>query len=88
MASDLLSGRSPAARARFAQLDPAMPPAISVITQAEILFGLEKKPEAWRVRAAFESFLDFVQILPWARRKLRLMHVYVAGCASPGKLFP
>ncbi len=63
--SDLLSGRSPFVRRRFAQLDPAMPPAISAITQAEILFGFEKKPEAWRVRVAYEGFAELIHILPW-----------------------
>ncbi len=63
--SDLISGRSPMARARFVKLDPGRPPAISVITQAEVLFGLEQRPGASRIRAAFADFSELVQILPW-----------------------
>ena len=38
---------------------------ISTITEAELLFGLERKPLATRSRATFDRFLDRVQILPW-----------------------
>ena len=38
---------------------------ISVITQAELLFGVAKKPEAVAVRAAVLAFLDYVSVLAW-----------------------
>jgi tRNA(fMet)-specific endonuclease VapC len=69
--SDLMSGRSRTVRARFEAIDPQAPAGISVITHAEILFGLEKKPEASRIRASFEDLSELVQILPWGLPEAR-----------------
>jgi tRNA(fMet)-specific endonuclease VapC len=38
---------------------------ISVVTQAELRFGVAKKPEAARLAIAVEEFLLRVEILPW-----------------------
>lgn len=38
---------------------------ISAITEAEILFGLARRPKAPERRATFEVFTDYVTILPW-----------------------
>jgi len=38
---------------------------ISTITEAEILYGLAKRPEATRLRAAVEALLESVEILAW-----------------------
>ena len=65
MASYILSGRSPAARDKMREVQTYAGVAISAITQGEILFGLAKKPEALRLRAAVETFLGAVQIMPW-----------------------
>ncbi len=65
MASYILSGRSPAARGKMREVQTYAGVAISAITQGEILFGLAKKPEALRLRAAVETFLGAVQIMPW-----------------------
>ena len=39
--------------------------AISAITQAEILYGLHKKPDMARLRVAFENFSARTRILSW-----------------------
>ena len=39
--------------------------ALSVFTQAELLYGLARKPEAKKLRNAVERFLHDFQILPW-----------------------
>lgn len=64
-ASYILSGRSPAARQRMGEVQSYAGVAISAITHGEIQFGLEKKPDALRLRAAVETFLESVKILPW-----------------------
>ena len=65
MASYILSGRSPAARGKMREAQTYAGVAISAVTQGEILFGLAKKPEALRLRAAVETFLGAVQTMPW-----------------------
>lgn len=39
--------------------------AISVITEAELRFGLARRPEAAQLKVAVEEFLLRVEILPW-----------------------
>jgi tRNA(fMet)-specific endonuclease VapC len=39
--------------------------ALSVFTQAELLYGLARRPEAVRLQAEVEAFLRDSQILPW-----------------------
>ncbi len=39
--------------------------AISTVTEAELLFGLERRPQAKQLRALIEAFLARVTILPW-----------------------
>ena len=38
---------------------------ISAITEGELLFGLAKRPEAIRLRAAVREFLRCVDVMPW-----------------------
>lgn len=64
-ATYILGGRSVAARGTYKQHLDFGHVAISVITQAEILFGIENKPEATRLRAAIDSFLGSIEILVW-----------------------
>jgi tRNA(fMet)-specific endonuclease VapC len=60
-----VSGRSRAARRSFKAEREQSTVAISVITQAGILFGLTKKPASARLRDAVEEFLATIQILAW-----------------------
>lgn len=65
MVSYLMNGRSPGVRRTYLEMEPHADIVLSVITEAEVLFGLERKPEATRLRALFEEFLASVQVLPW-----------------------
>ena len=65
IAGYIVSGRSKAAREMFKQALPYAMISISTITEAEILFGIETKPEAVRLRSAIESLLQTVQKEPW-----------------------
>jgi tRNA(fMet)-specific endonuclease VapC len=38
---------------------------ISVITEAELLFGLAPKPEATKLKTVVDEFLLRVEVLPW-----------------------
>jgi tRNA(fMet)-specific endonuclease VapC len=38
---------------------------ISVITEAELLFGLARRPEATKLKTVVEEFLLRVEVLPW-----------------------
>jgi tRNA(fMet)-specific endonuclease VapC len=65
-ASDLFSQRSPVLRqTRFEARNSGSKVAISVLTQAELLFGFAQKPKATRLRAAYEAFLMDTHVLPW-----------------------
>lgn len=61
----IVSGKSPAARSALKQTLPQAPVAISAITVAEILYGLELKPEATRLRASVERLFQAVEIRSW-----------------------
>lgn len=63
--SDIIKVRSNAARREFEDALRHGTVAISVLTKAELLFGFNKRPEAGRLRAAFEHLCEFVTILPW-----------------------
>jgi len=62
--SYIVSGKSPAARAKLAGLLHNQIACISAITEAELLYGLAKNPNALR-RAAIEGFFARIQVLPW-----------------------
>jgi tRNA(fMet)-specific endonuclease VapC len=61
----IVSGRSQAARHMLKLTIQQTPVAISAVTEAEILFGLELKPEAARLRASVERLFQAVEIRAW-----------------------
>jgi tRNA(fMet)-specific endonuclease VapC len=61
----IVSGRSPAARNMLRQTLPHASVIISAITEAEILYGLELKPEATRLRASVARLFQAVEIRSW-----------------------
>lgn len=65
--SYIVSGRSPAARREYRRLssDPKARVAISVITEAEVRFGLEKRVVSEGRLEAIEKLLATLEILPW-----------------------
>ncbi len=64
MASNLIKGRSPAIEARLAVLVPSSV-CISVITRAELQYGLKRLPAEHRHHLAVRQFLKIVRVLPW-----------------------
>jgi tRNA(fMet)-specific endonuclease VapC len=62
--SYVLKGNIPRVQARLAKV-PVSQVAISVVTEAELRFGIARRPEAKHLRIAVEEFLLRVTILPW-----------------------
>lgn len=63
-ASYLIKGKSPAIEANLAALVPDMV-CISVMTRAELQYGLKRLPAAHRLHLAVRQFLKLVRVLPW-----------------------
>src|SRR5271154_2061617 len=85
MATYIVSGRSRAARDRLKEAMELSTVAVSAITQAEILFGVENKPEAYRLRSAIEEFFETVQVLPWDSTAARAYGKLRARLSASGK---
>jgi tRNA(fMet)-specific endonuclease VapC len=64
MASYVIKGNFPRVRERLVKV-PMAEVGISVITEAELRFGVARKPGASRLAAAVEEFLLRVDILAW-----------------------
>ena len=64
MASAALLRRPPPMHQRLAAV-PSAQVCVSVITEAELRFGLARRPEAIRLARDVEDFLLRVDILPW-----------------------
>ncbi|MDP2828371.1 MAG: type II toxin-antitoxin system VapC family toxin [Sulfuricellaceae bacterium] len=63
-ASYIIKGKSPGIEARLAALVPSMV-CLSVMTRAELLYGLKRLPADHRLHLAVRQFLKIVRILPW-----------------------
>ena len=63
-ASYVIKGNIPQVRQRLLKV-PMAAVAISVVTEAELRFGVIRKPEATRLKIAVEEFLLRVSVLPW-----------------------
>jgi tRNA(fMet)-specific endonuclease VapC len=64
IASYVIKGSFPRVRERLVKV-PMAEVGISVITEAELRFGVAKITESTRLAAAVEEFLLRVEILPW-----------------------
>ncbi len=62
--SYIMKGKFPSVRRRLLEV-PMAQVAISVVTEAELLFGVLRMPEATRLKIAVEEFLLRVEVLPW-----------------------
>jgi tRNA(fMet)-specific endonuclease VapC len=62
--SYVIKGNIPRVQVRLAKVPPARI-AISVVTEAELRFGVASRPEARHLRIAVEEFLLRVSILSW-----------------------
>ena len=67
MVSYIVKGRSPAARTRLLALREDEVAAVSAITEAEIRYGLAKRPESTALKSLMDGFLASIQVLPWSR---------------------
>jgi len=63
-ASYVIKGHFPRVRERLMKT-PMAEVGISVITEAELRFGVARKPAAVRLKTAIEEFLLRVETLPW-----------------------
>jgi len=69
MASYLLKGKSAAARARMMSLRPGESACISVVTEAELLYGIAKAGIGQQRMKMLNWFLLLVAIHPWGRKE-------------------
>lgn len=69
--SYLVSGKSQAARAEFRRLtsEPDAHLCISVITEAEVRYGMKKRALSPARRAAIEGLFAHLEILPWGSKE-------------------
>ena len=63
-ASHILRGDIPRVRQRLLKV-PMSEVAISVVTEAELRFGVARRPEATRLQIAVDEFLLRLECLPW-----------------------
>lgn len=63
-ASYLIKGKSPTIESRLATLMPSAV-CISVMTRAELQYGLQRLPADHRLHLAVRQFLKIVRVLPW-----------------------
>jgi tRNA(fMet)-specific endonuclease VapC len=69
-ASYIIKGTKPSVRERLRDV-PISEVAISVVTEAELRFGIVRKPEAVRLRILVEEFLVRVPSLAWDSESAR-----------------
>jgi tRNA(fMet)-specific endonuclease VapC len=63
-ASYVIKGNSPRVREQLLRV-PMTDVGISSVTEAELRFGVARRPEASRLNIAVEEFLLRVEVLPW-----------------------
>jgi tRNA(fMet)-specific endonuclease VapC len=84
-ASYVIKGNIPNVRHHLLEI-PATDVAISVITEAELRFGVARLPDAKRLSVAVEEFLKYVDIYPWnsaADRKYAELRAAVERAGHP-----
>jgi tRNA(fMet)-specific endonuclease VapC len=65
---------------------PMISVCISVITEAELLWGVVKRPDAKRLSIAVKEFLLRVEILPWDSLAAKAYAELRTACEKAGKL--
>jgi tRNA(fMet)-specific endonuclease VapC len=63
-ASYIIKGRSPAVREKLATVPPA-DICVSVVTRAELLYGLKKLAPEHRLNLGVRQFLKIIRVLAW-----------------------
>ena len=64
MASYIIKGRSPTIEEKLTTMLPSMV-CVSVMTRAELLYGLKRLPSSHRLHVGVRRFLKIVRTLPW-----------------------
>ncbi len=67
--SYIAKGKSAVARAHLESLSAGDVACISAITEAELRYGLARRPAAHALRAAVEGLLFKIRVLPWGSRE-------------------
>lgn len=81
--SYIVSGRSRAARAKLeSNLDESV---ISSVTEAELRYGVVRRPEAIKLRKAVESLLAVLSIRAWDSDAAKAYSIMRARMAAAGK---
>lgn len=83
MASYVISGHPPEVRERLAAL-PMESIVISVVTQAELLYGLARKDHPAVLAKLIREFLLRVEVLPWDTHAATVYGNLRASCAAAG----
>lgn len=81
----IVNGRSMKARKRLKSEQAHATVSVSAITQAEILFGLEKKPEATQLRTAVAALFQALPVVAWDGRAAQAYAVFRARMAAAGR---
>ena len=82
--SYIARGQSPAARARLLQLQEDQIGCISAITEAEIRYGLARRPEATALKILMEGFIASIRVLPWGGDEAKAYGLLRAKLESSG----
>lgn len=85
MVSYIVKIQSPAARSRLLTLKGNAVAAVSTITEAEIRYGLAKRPKATALRSLMEAFLASIQVLSWGRAEADAYGTIRAALEANGK---
>ena len=83
-ASYIIKGDYPALKAHLINV-PMSSICISVITEAELLLGVAKKPNAKHLLMIVNEFLLRVEILPWTSQAAKVYAKLRASCEKEGK---
>ena len=81
----IVNGRSKLARRMLEETLAQGPVAISVVTEAEILYGLAIKPEAARLRDGVEKLFQVIEIIAWDSAAARAYSTLRAHLRREGK---
>jgi tRNA(fMet)-specific endonuclease VapC len=84
--SHIAKGKSSAARARLEGLGEEDYACISSITEAELRYGLAKRPTALALHAAVEGLLFKLRILPWGREEAAVYGELRAKLEASGRV--
>lgn len=83
-ASFVIRGNPPEVLGHLARVTAAQT-AISTVTEAELLFGLERRPHATQLRVVVTRFLERATILPWGSKAARQYARLRTALESAGK---